>query len=135
MSNNYKSKFEKQVAQNLINRAVEFKYEPYALNYYRKTRGGSCTVCGSTKIRELHKYTPDFVFPNGLIVEAKGHFTSKDRTKMVEVKKENPDLNIRMLFMRDNFITKNKAMTYSQWCVKNGFLCAFMKVPEEWINT
>lgn len=80
-------------------------------------------------------YRPDFVvdFPNGrrLIIEAKGWFRREDMVKMRKVKEANPDLDIRMLFQKNNKATKT--MTYVDWCAKYGFPCAVGKVPKEWL--
>lgn len=100
--------------------------------YYLKKRGGYCRNCGSKDVTEKHYYTPDFVLGNGVIIEAKGRFTSAQRTKMREVVAANPDKDVRMLFMKNNWITKKKKHKYSDWCEKNGIKYAFMKVPKEW---
>ena len=50
----------------------------------------------------VKQYIPDFsiTFKDGriLYIEAKGWLRSEDRTKMIAVKKANPDLDIRLLF-------------------------------------
>ena len=43
-------------------------------------------------------YTPDFVLPNGIIIEVKGRFTSDDRRKHLAVKRQHPKLDIRFVF-------------------------------------
>ena len=43
-------------------------------------------------------YTPDFVLPNGIIIESKGRFTAADRRKHIEIKKQHPKLDIRFVF-------------------------------------
>ena len=81
------------------------------------------------------RYIPDFVLPNGVIVEAKGFFEPKDRTKMIQVKKQNPNLDIRMLFQDANKrLTKsNNSKMYWQWCEQHGFLWEEgTTIPEEW---
>ena len=35
-------------------------------------------------------YTPDFVLPNGIIIETKGRFTVADRRKHLLIKKQHP---------------------------------------------
>jgi hypothetical protein len=128
----YKSKFEKSVGANLTKRGIKFTYEPFKMCYYLKKRGGFCKNCGSKDVAEKHHYTPDFVLANGIIIEAKGHFTAPMRTKMREVIAANPDKDVRMLFMRDNWLTKKKKHKYSEWCEKNNIKYAFVKVPQEW---
>ena len=46
-------------------------------------------------------YTPDFYFPStNVYVEAKGKFDKNDRVKMLLVKEQNPDLDIRLCISR-----------------------------------
>ena len=84
-----------------------------------------------------HRYTPDFILPNGIIVECKGAFTAPQRKKMAAVVEQNPDADIRMLFMRNNSITKTSKTRYSDWCEKRGIVyhvSANGTVPEEWLT-
>jgi hypothetical protein len=71
-----------------------------------------------------------------LIVEAKGRWTADDRKKMCFVTEQSPDLDIRILFERDNTLTKSpRSKTYTQWCAMKGIKCAVgRKVPEEWLD-
>jgi hypothetical protein len=82
-SSRYRSKFEASVAASLKARGLQFGYEVQALSY---------TISAV--------YTPDFVLPNGVIVETKGLLDSDDRRKMVAVKAQHPELDIRLCFMR-----------------------------------
>ena len=43
-------------------------------------------------------YTPDFVLPNGIIIETKGRFTADDRRKHAFIKLQHPKLDIRFVF-------------------------------------
>lgn len=113
----YRSKFEKSIAKNS---KKGFKYEDpeSKLNY---------TV---DKV-----YNPDFTLPNGIIVEAKGNFrTTYERSKMIHVKKANPEKDIRFLFMDANLkIRKGSKTTYWEWAEKNGFKWAEGdKIPDAW---
>jgi hypothetical protein len=51
-------------------------------------------------------YVPDFIitFNDGtkMYIECKGYFKYPDREKMISVKENNPDLDIRFVFYRDN---------------------------------
>jgi hypothetical protein len=72
-----------------------------------------------------------------IYVEAKGlgrAFDSKARQKMVAVKQQHPDKDIRIVFMRDGPLQKNSKMRASDWAVKNGYPFAIGKVPEEWLD-
>ena len=81
-------------------------------------------------------YLPDFVLPNGVLVESKGRFTSFDRTKMLRVREQNPEVDIRFVFQRaGNKLTKSpNSLTYGEWCDKHGFLWAETNIPLEWWN-
>lgn len=84
-----------------------------------------------------HKYKPDFILPNGVIVECKGRFSPADRKKMSLVVEQNPDLDIRLLFMLDNTLNRSSKTTYSMWCEKRGIKWAVSRageVPQEWLD-
>lgn len=81
-------------------------------------------------------YTPDFVLVNGVYLETKGLFTPEDRRKMLAVKKDNPDLDIRMVFQAPfNKINKRSKTTYAAWCEKHGIQwTSFHNIPLEWLT-
>lgn len=111
-----RSKLEERVWDQLLKTKVPFDYEEMPVVY--------------EKI-----YWPDFYVKVAVpyILEVKGYFCSEDRSKMLAVKKANPTLDIRMLFGRDNKISKN-GMLYSQWCDKYGFPWAIGEIPERWLE-
>ena len=117
-----RSGFEKKVASNLDARKVKFTYEEEKIKY---------EIPAST-----HVYTPDFLLPNGVYIEAKGKFDVDSRKKMELIFKQHPDLDIRMLFMRNNFIQKTSKTRYSDWCEKRGVMYHVSPdgvVPDEWL--
>lgn len=134
----YRSGYESRVARFLAENGVAFEYEKLTLSYLLPIRGAKCNPCGSTDIATSRTYTPDFCLTaNGVIIEAKGRFTSLDRTKMASVKRAHPDLDIRILFECDNWITKRRKMRYSGWADKHGFPWAVSKLgrcPEGWLK-
>ena len=80
-------------------------------------------------------YIPDFVLDNGIIVEAKGFFPSEDRTKMLRVKRANPEADIRFVFQRDSKINKGSKTRYTDWAKKHGFIAVVgLSIPEDWFN-
>lgn len=133
--NQYRSKYEKKIAAGLKLSNIDFEYETIRIKYHLKKKG-KCNDCLGESISLSRTYTPDFIFNNGaLIVEAKGLFTSSDRTKMKQVVKEHPGLDIRMLFMRNQWCTKSKKATYADFCKKHGIKFAFgISMPEEWLK-
>lgn len=121
MTNNYRSKFEAKVADHLKTDGSVVDYESMVLKYIKPETN--------------HKYTPDFILSNGIIVEVKGRLTLYDRAKMVLVKKCNPLHDIRFVFMNPRVkIYKGSKTTYGEWCTKKGFVWAEGKVPIEWIG-
>ena len=80
-------------------------------------------------------YTPDFLMPNGIIIETKGRFTPADRMKHLSIQKQHPDLDIRFVFSNSRSkLRKGSKTTYGHWCDKHGFLFADKDVPQEWID-
>ena len=127
----YRSKFEKSFGANLTKRGIKFEFEPYKITYYIAKKG-HCKNCGSKEVAERHSYTPDFKIGE-MLIETKGRLTSSNRTKMMAVKENNPRLDIRFIFMYDNFLTKAKTKRYSDWCEKEGFKYDFMKISKDWV--
>lgn len=136
MKNDYASKFEGRIGALLDGRGIPFKYEKYSYEYdepLRKNRA-SCMECGSTDLVRTGWYTPDFFLENGVIIETKGRFTAADRRKMVAIKEHHPDLDIKMLFMRNNRLSKRSTTYYSDWCEAHGYDYAIGTPKEEWLN-
>lgn len=80
-------------------------------------------------------YTPDFILPNGIIIEAKGRFITADRQKQLLIKDQFPDLDIRFVFSNpNNKIGKKSSTTYAMWCDKNGFKYAQELIPIDWLK-
>ena len=111
-----RSGFERTLAAQLKSKKVKFEYEPLVLNY---------TIS--------HTYTPDFVIANGVIIEAKGKLDPQTRQKMLAVKAQHPELDIRFVFMRgENKLSKSSKTTYMDWAKKHGFPAADGTIPDEW---
>ena len=80
-------------------------------------------------------YKPDFVLPNGIILEVKGFFEPADRTKHLLIKEQYPDLDIRFIFTNSKTrLNPTSKTSYADWCRKNGFLYADRRVPEAWLS-
>lgn len=115
----HRSKFEDRIAKEYPN----LEYECIKLKYTIPTTN--------------HLYIPDFklVTKSGKIIwiEAKGLFTPKDRKKMLLVKNQYPDLDIRFLFQNPNVkISKTSQTTAAEWCMKNGFLFGNLDTIKKW---
>lgn len=116
----YRSGLENTVLDSLKSRKCNAQYE-----------------CMKVEWEELNyrTYTPDFLLPNGIIVETKGRFTAEDRKKHLEIQKQHPTLDIRFVFTNSKAkIRKGSKTSYADWCTKNNFLYADKDVPQEWLD-
>lgn len=86
------------------------------------------------KVDETKRYLPDFVLPGNVVVECKGRLTAADRKKMLLVKRQNPDLDLRLLFQFDNKLSPRSKTRYSTWADKNGFPWAVGSIPRGWLR-
>jgi hypothetical protein len=120
IKNGYRSGLEDVISEDLKKRGVDFGYETVKIKW---------------QLIESKTYTPDFILPNGVIIESKGRFVLDDRKKHLKVREQNPDLDIRFVFSNSrNKIRKGSKTTYAMWCEKNNFLYADKRIPDEWIN-
>lgn len=88
-----------------------------------------------TQPAKSRTYTPDFILPNGIIVETKGLFAVEDRQKHVWVKAQRPELDIRFVFSNAKAkLRKGSPTTYADWCAKEGFLYAHKAIPSSWLT-
>lgn len=133
---NYRSKFEGQVGKFLEMHGVKFEYEPYDILYKRRVQSGECSSCPSKVVFQRKTYTPDFVLPElGIILEVKGLLSATDRAKMLAVKENNPQLDIRFVFMSNNKVKKSNAeYRYSDWASEHGFPYGVKTIPVDWFT-
>jgi hypothetical protein len=143
-----RSGFEDKLDADLKDQGCSYWYEPFKIPY---------------EIKETRNYIPDFVISKGkltkpkksltfdeardmILIEAKGFFKYQDRVKMLLVKEQYPELDVRLVFQNNNYITKltkkQKSMKkegkefvkerYSDWAEKHGFPYAIKQIPSEW---
>ena len=114
----FRSKLEENIAALLDGLGVFYGYESEKLDY---------TI-------EL-TYTPDFVLPNYTYIEAKGYWSAADRRKILNVKKANPEVDLRMVFQSPyNKINKKSKTTYAMWCEKHDIpWSSYHNIPLEWL--
>lgn len=116
----FKSKLEVSVFENLKKRKARIRYEGIKFSYTLR-----------------RNYVPDIEvsLPGGgkRYIEVKGYLRPEDRAKMIAVKRDNPEIDIRFLFAKDNKITRSK-LRYSDWAKKYGFEYAIGEVPKEWLR-
>jgi predicted nuclease of restriction endonuclease-like RecB superfamily len=111
-----RSGFERTLAADLKKRKVAFEYETVKVPYVIK-----------------HIYNPDFlILDNGILIEAKGYFRPGDVAKMRAVKAQNPDLDIRFVFMSAHKRIPGQKQTHAEWATRHGFPWADAKIPDDW---
>jgi hypothetical protein len=125
LKHGWRSGLEESLAAYLFDKGILFEYEKHKLTYTVPQRQAT--------------YTPDFYITNRsgkqIVIETKGRFVTADRQKMLLVKEQHPDLDIRMVFSNPNTrISKQSKTTYGMWCERHGFPYAAKVVPEEWLN-
>jgi hypothetical protein len=115
---NFRSKFEEDVYNQVIKNNLEVLYETNKIPY---------TISNN--------YLPDFILPNGIIVECKGYFDIRSQVKMRAVKKDNPHLDIRFVFMNSRTkVRKGSKLTYADWCDRYGYPYADGMIPLPWFK-
>jgi hypothetical protein len=118
----YRSGLEEDIGKQLKTLGVKAEYEPFPIPYTVPTIS--------------RKYTPDYVLPNGIIIESKGQFSPEDRKKHIYLRDTHgTSLDIRFVFNNPRSkLRKGAKTTYADWCEKHGFHYAKKEIPEEWIN-
>ena len=115
----FKSKLEERIATLFVTLGVKYEYESEKISY---------TI--------QHNYYPDFILPNHVYLEAKGYWAPADRRKILAVKKDNPDMDLRMVFQAPyNKINKKSKTTYAMWCEKHDIpWTSYHDIPIEWLT-
>lgn len=117
----FRSGLEEVIAEQIARQGLPVAFESVKIRY--------------TKPVTPSKYTPDFILPNGIIVETKGRFQTADRQKHKLIKDQNPDLDLRFVFSNSRQkISKGSKTTYGMWCDKYGFKYADKYIPQEWLD-
>jgi|TARA_B110001454_G_scaffold16773_1_gene15106 hypothetical protein len=121
----YRSGLELTVSEQLTEEGIAWGYESYRFPYKPKTQ----------------HYTPDFNLGGRecdikeIIIETKGRFLARDRTKHLLLKEQYPNMDLRFVFTNPNQkLYKGSRTTYGQWCDKHGFKYAKGTIPREWFT-
>lgn len=106
------------------NKTIKSRYEPDSFQYV---------------VEETRSYTPDFQISTKagkvFYIEYKGILDLETRKKMVRVKHQYPDLDIRFVFQKArNKIRKGSKTTYGKWATDNGFKWADNTLPPGWLK-
>ena len=116
----FRSGLEEKVAGLLKDLQVSYEYEGTKIPYVIE-----------------HNYTPDFyISKHDIYLETKGYWDEEDRRKIRNVKKQHPELDIRMVFQSPyNTISKKSKTTYAQYCEKLDIKwSSFAEIPLSWLT-
>ena len=117
----FRSGLEEKVAEFLTSKGVKFTFETMKVPY--------------VKPETKHTYSPDFILDNGIIIETKGRWLLDDRKKHLLIRKQHPNLDIRILFQNANAkISKGSKTSYANFCEKHGIPYAHREIPEAWLK-
>ena len=117
----FRSGLEEKVAEYLTSKGVGFSFETLKVSY--------------VKPETKHIYTPDFILDNGIIIETKGRWLLDDRKKHILIRKQHPNLDIRILFQNANAkISKGSKTSYADFCEKHGIPYAHREIPVAWLK-
>ena len=117
----FRSGLEEKVAKYLTSNGVKFTFETLKVPY--------------VKPETKHTYTPDFILDNGIIIETKGRWLLDDRKKHLLIRKQHPNLDIRILFQNANAkISKGSKTSYADFCEKHGIPYAHREIPVAWLK-
>lgn len=134
-----------------LGRDFGFEDDSCIFNYHLPVRKGAILLKSGKivdppngKVVSQHTYTCDFVITKSdgglMFIESKGYFKPKDRTKHVALKKQYPDIDLRILFSSNGKVSSKTS--YAQWAEKQGigYYCLSTKekkegsfIPEEWL--
>lgn len=133
---NFRSGLEKKVAEQLDTGGVAYGHESQWIRYIVPEREA--------------KYLPDFSFEGSpIIIEAKGRFGggnpafkqpatdgAKERQKLILLKEQHPELDIRIVFQRASTpIYPKSKTTYAKWAEDHNFKYSDKGVvPAEWVE-
>jgi hypothetical protein len=121
MKYGFRSGLEEKIADQLKAANIAYRFEEDVIEYLKPARTA--------------RYTPDFVLPNGIVVETKGRFVTEDRQKHIQVKQQHPGIDLRIVFSNSRSrISKKSNTTYAMWCERQGIKYADKVIPAAWLK-
>ena len=108
-----RNKFEQRIYLQLKKSKLQFKYEAEKIPY---------VLAGH--------YIPDFIIHTSMgkvYIEAKGYFRPEAKRKMVAVKRQHPELDIRLVF----YSASKQNVRFAE---RHGFKYAIETIPKEWLE-
>lgn len=121
MKYGWRSGLEGSIGAALDEQGVDYEYESFKIPFIQPAK--------------RRTYTPDFILPNGIVVESKGRYQTNDRQKHKWLAEQYPALDLRFVFSNSRSrISKQSKTTYGMWCETLGFTYADKMIPQEWIE-
>lgn len=120
----HRSELETKVEEALNSQGLTCSYEKEKFVYYRKGR-----------------YTPDFTVEgeHPFHIEVKGYWFPADRSRLLAVITNNPDMRLLVALQRPFLkISKKSKTTYAKWCEQHAICWCTIPIPDEvliqWLN-
>lgn len=120
----FRSEREYEDAKFLTKNKVDWSYESCTLSYVvpEITKRYYCDFIVTTKSGRI------------LYIERKGRFPRPGRFKFEKILEANPNIDIRIVFQKDNLLQKGAKSRYSDWCKKRNIRYAVGEIPKEWLD-
>ena len=116
----YRSNLEVTIAKQIQKSKHELRYETIKIKWIDFS---------------IRSYTPDFILDNGIILEVKGFWSTADRRKHLEIQKQHPTLDVRLVFENSSRkIRKGSSTTYAKWCQKKRITYCDRIIPQVWLK-
>ena len=123
----FRSGLEVDISKYLELKKIKYDYESLQIDFLRP--------------QQKSYYRPDFILGNGIIIEAKGLFSTADRKKHKIIRSQFGDeYDIRFVFSNaQNRIGKKSKTTYGKWCDMFHFKWHCIRttgvlIPEDWLK-
>ena len=107
-----RNKSEEGIANQLRRAKILFEYETEKIPY----------VLARHYLIDFKLYTP----LGKIYIEYKGYLRPEDKCKLLAVKRQHPNMDLRIVF----YEYKERQI---KWATKNGFRYAIGNIPEEWL--
>lgn len=127
----------RQIKPEEVNNRFEVSILKSLKSHKRKTKIDIAYESEKLDYTIQRNYIPDFVITRSdgskVYIEGKGYFRPESRSKMIAVKKQHPEKDIRFIFQRNDKLRKSTTK-YSDWADRHGFPWHIGEdVPKEWL--
>lgn len=117
----YRSGLETRNAKRLDDGGYDYEYEAFKVPFMEPAK--------------KRTYLPDFILPNGIVIDTKGRWVTADRQKFKMLVEQHPAIDFRMVFSNPNTkIGKTSKTTYGMYAAALGLPFAKEFIPKEWIE-